>query len=192
MLKKSGDIIWILWHGVWPSHQQYRWIRCGHTFKGQYQVVFGVNDAQLAQRGPKCTMKTSPTTETGRMDSCFHVVHARFSPYHLNVADDAFFYLLLSSFGEPVQAVASLCCSSIVVFCSYIPFVSWLYVQECSSAYVYLKSPVDHQANDCIHCIPAYLSLDAKAHIPAGGRSYKQLPPFWCLLSFSFLNFSGS
>ncbi len=55
----------------------------------------------------------------GRMDPCFHVLYAKFWPYHLNVAAEIethqtrqrFSNLLLSNFGEPVRIVASVSCS---------------------------------------------------------------------------------
>ncbi len=74
----------------------------------------------------------------GRMDPCFHVLYAKFWPYHLNVAAEietrqtrqCFSNLLLSNFGEPVWIVASVSCSYLtgaapgVVFCSCSPSAS--------------------------------------------------------------------
>ncbi len=51
----------------------------------------------------------------GRMDPCFHVLHTKFCPYHLNVAAEIetrqtrqrFYNLLLSDSGDPLWIVAS-------------------------------------------------------------------------------------
>ncbi len=71
------------------------------------------------------------------MDPCFHVLYAKFWPNHLNAAEiethqtrQCFFNLLLSSFGESVWIVSSVCCSYLtgaapgVVFCCWSPSAS--------------------------------------------------------------------
>ncbi len=102
-----------------------RWVNWSH--KGMDMVskqhsgrLWRLNDAQLVLRGLKCAKKVSPTPlhhhhqseplRQGRMDPCFHVIYAKFWPYHLNVAAEIethqtrhhFSNLLLSHFGEPV------------------------------------------------------------------------------------------
>ncbi len=89
----------------------------------------------------------------GKMDPCFHVLYAKFWPYHLNVAAEIethqtrkhFSNLLLSNFGESVWIVASVCCSYLtgaapsVVFCCWSPSASGfdvLCVQRWYSAYL--------------------------------------------------------
>ncbi len=122
-----------------------------------------LNDAQLVLRGPKSAKKISPTPlhhlheseplRQGRMDPWFHVLYAKFWPYHLNVAAEIetpqtrqrFFNLLLSNFGESVQIVASVSCFKLtgaapgVVFCCCSPSASGfdvLCVQRWYSAYL--------------------------------------------------------
>ncbi len=90
--------------------------------------LWHLNNAQLVLRGPKCAKKISPTPlhhhhqpeplRQGRMDPCFHVLYAKFWPYHLNVAAEIkthqtrqrFSNLLLSNSDEPVRIVASVSC----------------------------------------------------------------------------------
>ncbi len=108
--------------------------------------------------GPKCAKKMSPSPSQhhqqpeplrqGRMDPCFHVLYAKFWPYHLNVAAEIkthqtwqrFSNLLLSNFGDPVWIVAFISCSWLteaapgVVFCCCSPSASGfdvLCVQRC-------------------------------------------------------------
>ncbi len=111
-----------------------RWVHCSHKRDGHGQQQYSgrpwrLNDAQLVLRGPKCAKKISPTPlhhhhqpeplRQGRMDPCFHVLYAKFWPYHLNAAAEIethqtrqhFYNLLLSNFGEPVRIVASVSCS---------------------------------------------------------------------------------
>ncbi len=88
-----------------------------------------------------------------RMDPCFHVLYAKFWPYHLNVAAEIkthqtrqrFSNLLLSNFGDPVWIVASVSCSYLtgaapgVVFCCCSSSASGfdvLCVQRWYSAYL--------------------------------------------------------
>ncbi len=102
---------------------------CSHKKDGYCQQQYSgrlwhLNNAQLVLKGPKCAKKISPTPlhhhqpeplRQGWMDPCFHVLYAKFWPYHLNVATEIethqtrqrFSNLLLSNFGEPVQIVAS-------------------------------------------------------------------------------------
>ncbi len=101
----------------------------GWTWQQQYSGrLWRLNNAQLVQRGPKCTKKRSPTPlhhhqpeplRQGRMDPCFLIIYAKFWLYHLNVTTEIethqtrqhFSNLLLSNFGEPVRIVASVSCS---------------------------------------------------------------------------------
>ncbi len=83
----------------------------------------------------------------GRMDPCFHVVYAKFWPYHLNVTAEMetcptkqTFFSLLFNFGEPVWIVASISrVAPGVVFCCCSPSASrfdMMCVQRCTSAFL--------------------------------------------------------
>ncbi len=109
-----------------------RLVHCSHKgmdmVSNNTQVGGRLNDAQLVLRCPKCAKKISPhhhhhqpePLRQGRMDPCFHVLYAKFWPYHLNVAAEIethqtrqhFSNLLLSNFGEPVWIVATVSCLS--------------------------------------------------------------------------------
>ncbi len=103
----------------------------------------------IGTKGPKCAKKKSPTPlhhhqpeplRQGRMDPCFHVLHAKFWLYHLNVAAE-----IKSNFGEFVWIVSSVCCSYLtgaapgVVFCCWSPSASGfdvLCIQRWYSVYL--------------------------------------------------------
>ncbi len=76
----------------------------------------------IGTKGPKVCQENIPHTITPpppawtvetRQDPCFHVLYAKFWPYHLNVAAEiethqtrqCFYNLLLSNFGDPVWIV---------------------------------------------------------------------------------------
>ncbi len=80
----------------------------------------------IGTKGPKVCQENIPQPlkhqpellRQGRMDPCFHVIYAKFWPYHLNVTAEIethqtrqiFSNLLLSNSDEPVQIVASVSC----------------------------------------------------------------------------------
>ncbi len=80
----------------------------------------------IGTKGPKVCQENIPQPlnhqpkllRQGRMDPCFHVIYAKFWPYHLNVAAEIethqtrqlFSNLLLSNSDEPVWIVASVSC----------------------------------------------------------------------------------
>ncbi len=118
----------VTWHSSsweFPSQDGYTVVikGYGHVEQQYSDRLWHVNDAQLVLSGSKSAKKISPTPLyhhhqpelliQGRMDPCFHVVYAKFWPYHLNVTAELrlqtrqpFSNLLLSSFGEPVWIVA--------------------------------------------------------------------------------------
>ncbi len=78
----------------------------------------------IGTKGPKVCQENIPHTlhhhqpeplRQGRINPCFHVLYAKFWPFHLNVAAEIethqtrqhFYNLLLSNFGEPVFPVLS-------------------------------------------------------------------------------------
>ncbi len=101
----------------------------GHGQQQYSGLLWRLNNTQMAIRGQKCAKNISPTPlhhhhqpeplSQDRMDPCFHVLYAKFWPYHLNAAAEIethqtrqrFSNLLLSNFGEPVRIVASVSCS---------------------------------------------------------------------------------
>ncbi len=100
-----------------------RWIHCSQTWSATIGCgLWRLNNSQFILWSPKCAKKYIPHTVTlrrGRMDPCFHVLYAKFWPYHLNVAAEIeahqtrqrFSNLLSSNFGEPVRIVAFVSCS---------------------------------------------------------------------------------
>ncbi len=109
--RNQSEIIWPLWHGALSCWKYIRrWVHCSH--KGMDMVSnntqVGCGDAQLVLRGPKCAKKISPTSlhhhhqpeplRQGRMDPCFHVLYAKFWPYHLNVAAEIKSYQIRQRF----------------------------------------------------------------------------------------------
>ncbi len=118
--------------------------------------LWHLNDAQLVLNRPKVCQENTPhtitppapawTVETRQDDPCFHVLYTKFWRYHLNVAAEVethqtrqrFSNLLLSSFGDPVWIVSSVCCSYLtgaapgVVFCCWSPSVSGFDMCVCS------------------------------------------------------------
>ncbi len=165
MFKKPvwDDLSFVTWCVILLEVAIRRWVYCSH--KGMDMIsnntqlgCGGLNNAQLVLSGPKCAKKISLpppawTLRQGRMDPRFHVLYAKFWPYHLNVAAETethqirqrFSNLLLSNFGEPVWIVASVSCSYLtgaapgVVFCCCSPSASGfdvLCVQRWYSAYL--------------------------------------------------------
>ncbi len=134
----------------------------GHGQQQYSGKLWHLKDSQLVLRDPKCAKNISPTPlhhhqpellKQGRMDACFHVLYAKFCPYHLNVAAEIethqtrqrFSNLLLLNFGEPVWIVVSVSCSYLtgaapgVVFCCWSPSASGfdvLCIQRWSSAHL--------------------------------------------------------
>ncbi len=131
---KGDDLSFVTWCIILLEVAIRRWVHCSH--KGMDMVsnnywgrMWSLNEAQLVLWGPKYTKKISPTPlhhhhqpeplRHGRMDPWFHVLYAKFWPYHLNVVVEIgtrqtrqrFYNLLLSNFGEPVWIVASVSCS---------------------------------------------------------------------------------
>ncbi len=136
MFKKPvwDDLSFVTWCIILLEVAIRRWIHCSHKRDGHSQQQYSgrlwcLKDAQLVLRGQNCGKKISPTPlhhhhqpepwRQGRMDPCFHVLYAKFGPYHLNVAGEIethqtrqrFYNLLLSNFGESVWIVASVSCS---------------------------------------------------------------------------------
>ncbi len=113
------------------------------------QCSIGTNEPKVCQENTSHTITPPPawTVETSQDDPCFHVLYTKFWPNHLNAAEikthptrQRFSNLLLSSFGDPVWIVSSVCCSYLtgaapgVVFCCWSPSASGfdvLYVQRC-------------------------------------------------------------
>ncbi len=129
--RNQSEMIWALWRCIILLEVAIRkWVHCIQKgmdmVSNNTQVSCGVNNAQLVLRGPKCAKNISLTPlhhhhqpellRQGRMDPCFHVLYAKFWPYHLNVAAEIethqtrqrFSNLLLSNFGEPLV----FCCCS--------------------------------------------------------------------------------
>ncbi len=133
--RNQSEMIWALW--TWciillKVAMRIKGIKVIKAWHGRQQYsgrLWRLNNAQLVLRGPKCAKKISPTPlhhhhqpeplRQGRMDPCFHVLYAKFWPYHLNVAAEIetlqtrqrFYKPLLSNFGEPVRIVDSVSCS---------------------------------------------------------------------------------
>ncbi len=162
MFKKPvwDDLSFVTWCIILLEVHQ-KMVHCSHKemdmVRNNTQVDCGVlNDAQLVLMDPKCAKKIPPhhyTTSTSlnhwdkagwSMLSCsLHQILT----LHLTVAEiktpqtrQRFYNLLLSSFGESVWIVSSVCCSYLtgaapgVVFCCWSPSASGfdvLCVQRC-------------------------------------------------------------
>ncbi len=94
----QSEMIWALWHWciILLEVAIRRWVHCSHKgmdmVSNNTQVGCGFKQCSI---GTKCAKKISPTPlhhhqlellRQGRMDPCFHVLYAKFWPYHLNVA----------------------------------------------------------------------------------------------------------
>ncbi len=128
--RNQSEMIWALWRCIILLEVSSE-DGCTVVIKGWTWSATILRKAVVFKRcsiGTKCAKKISPTPlhphqpeplRQGRMDPCFHVLYAKFWPYHLNVAAEIethqtrqrFSNLLLSNFGEPVRIVASVSCS---------------------------------------------------------------------------------
>ncbi len=130
--RNQSEMIWALWHAALSCWKYLS--EDGYTvvIKGWTQSATILREIVAFKRcfiGSKCAKNISSTPlhhnhqpeplREGRMEQCFHVLYAKFWPYHLNVAAEIethqtmqrFYNLLLSNFGESVWIVASVSCS---------------------------------------------------------------------------------
>lgn len=112
------DIIWALWHGVLscqkhPSKMGTLWSEMDRHGHQQYPgPLWLLNYAQLVLKGSKCAKEISPTRLyhhqpelliKGRLHPCFHVIYAKFRPYHVNVGTEIEIYQTTQCFANLVR-----------------------------------------------------------------------------------------
>ncbi len=132
MFKKPvwDDLSFVTWCIILLELAIRRWVHCSHEGIDGLQQYSGrmwrLNNEKLVISVPRkyplhhysISIHPEPLSQ-GRMGPCFHVLYAKFWPYHPNVAAEIethqtrqrFSNLLLSNFGEPVWILASVSCS---------------------------------------------------------------------------------
>ncbi len=143
---KTVEAIWVKWTHCHVQETSLRWfelsdmvhypagsshqkmVHCSHKrmdMVSNNTQLWCFNNAKLVQSVPRKISSTPlqhqhqpEPLRQGRMDPCFHVLYAKFWPYHLNVAAEIethqtsqCFPSSIVNFGEPVWNVASVSCS---------------------------------------------------------------------------------